>query len=245
MNLRLSWESPWWLLALVLVPYAYWRWRRYVLLPGIARQQRWVPLLRALALFCLILAAAGTTVWAPRPGVELHVLVDASASVLPEGRERAFGVVRSLAELLGPHDRIMLYAFGGDVVSLGEIERGGGVPGAVAADPGATDIAAALTVALGRAAPGANARILLISDGVESVGTPEPWRRWPHPAGLPSTRFRCPGSTAPRWKWKTWRSPPPWPRVSRTAPGRSCAARFPPGRRCASTGTAASSRRGT
>lgn len=170
MNLRLSWESPWWLLALVLVPYAYWRWRRYVLLPGIARQQRWVPLLRALALFCLILAAAGTTVWAPRPGVELHVLVDTSASVLPEGRERAFGVVRSLAELLGPHDRIMLYAFGGDVVSLGEIERGGGVPGAVAADPGATDIAAALTVALGRAAPGANARILLISDGVETRG---------------------------------------------------------------------------
>ena len=171
MSTRIEVSQPWWLLALAVVPYAYWIWRRYTLLPGVSRQQRFVPALRALSLILLVLASAQSTVWAPRPGVDVYVLIDASASIPPSERSRAQQAVESLAGLLGPYDRMAVYAFGRDTVLTGTYGRNSASPASMAApDPTATDVSRAIMLALDRAGAGGNARILLLSDGVETTG---------------------------------------------------------------------------
>lgn len=173
MSVRIGLQSPWWLVAAIAIPYAFWMWRRYAALPGVPRHQRWVSVLRALALLALALTLAQATVWAPRPGVDLIVLVDQSASVPLEERFRAQRAVRDLARLLGPEDRMAVYAFGRDVVFLGAYSGGesaADVDFSGAPDPSATDVAQALRVALERAQTGANSRILILSDGIETQG---------------------------------------------------------------------------
>jgi len=135
-----SFGAPWVLLGLPLL----------LLLP---RGRTWLG--RFLTLVLLLLALAQPSL--ERPSREVAVLVDVSESVGENGLEalQAFdlgGVQRSF------------YAFAGDVVPLGRTPPEGEQTGA--AGPERTDLARALQVA---AASGAG-RVLLLSDGAQSVG---------------------------------------------------------------------------
>ena len=165
----IQFESPLWLAGLLLSAYAFWSW--WTRAP---RSSKVVPVFRALAVACLTLALAGATWMRAVPGIDLHVLVDRSASVDGESQAKAEAFIQELSRLLGPSDRIALYSFGRDVqVELplsGSVARQAfqSVP-----DATATDIEAALRAALLRADPRANSRIVLLSDGIQTVGDAE------------------------------------------------------------------------
>lgn len=167
----ISFLSPWWLLALLILPFSFVSWHRYSRAPGVSRPHALIPYVRSLTLLLLILTLAGATRWTPVAGVDIHVLVDGSASVSAAAQIRARSVVERLGELLGPDDRMTLYTFGRSLVPLGVYQGGGfdvnlqGPP-----DGSATRIEHALAAVLQRLPENANSRVLILSDGIETEG---------------------------------------------------------------------------
>ncbi len=137
----LTFQLPWLLLALPLL----------LLLP---RRSGWW--LRVLTLTLLVVALAGPTL--RQPGGQLVVLLDVSSSV-GDGARTALATV----DMEGLSPEPLWFGFAADTVKL----PGPGAPVPAALDAGATDLARALQVAAGSGA----SRILLVSDGVESVGS--------------------------------------------------------------------------
>ena len=145
--LGITFSSPWWLLAAIAIPYAWWMWRRYSRLLGVPPSHRFLPAFRGLALAFLVLAVAGATLRTPLAGVDLYVLFDGSASIAAVDQRKARDVVDTLATLLGPDDRMNLFMFGRDVVSLGAYQEGLEPSAALSqasVDPSATRLAYAL-----------------------------------------------------------------------------------------------------
>ena len=174
MALGITFSSPWWLLAAIAIPYAWWMWRRYSRLLGVPPSHRFLPALRGLALAFLVLAVAGATLRTPLAGVDLYVLFDGSASIAAVDQRKARDVVDTLATLLGPDDRMNLFMFGRDVVSLGAYQEGLEPSAALSqasVDPSATRLAYALEGVFQRLPAQSNARVLIFSDGVETGDT--------------------------------------------------------------------------
>lgn len=173
MALGITLTSPWWLAAALVLPYAWWTWHRYVRQLGITASHRFVPGLRVVTLCLLILTLSGATLRTPLRGVDLYVLLDGSASVSLNEQRKAREVVRTLGTLLGPADQMSVFAFGRDIVSLGvysqDIQPATNFQ--ASPDPSATRLAYALEGILQRLPPQSNARILVISDGVETHDT--------------------------------------------------------------------------
>lgn len=169
--LEISFLSPWWLLAVLVLPFAFASWRRYSRAPGVSRPHVLVPYVRTLTLLLLIMTLAGATRWTPVAGVDLHVLIDGSASVPASDQARARSVAERLSQLLGPDDRMTVYTFGRDLVPLGVYLEGSlnlhlqGAP-----DGSATRLEHALSSVLQRLPENANSRVLILSDGVETQG---------------------------------------------------------------------------
>lgn len=129
--------------------------------------------LRLLALAALVLALAGFGIKgrAAARHVEAIALVDQSRSIAPDQEEWMRTKVRELAGAMGPGDQFAALGFGRDVrmLSAPGDPRLASIP-PVSADRGATDIAGALTVALSLFSPEADKRILLLTDGNQTVG---------------------------------------------------------------------------
>lgn len=138
-----TFATPWLLVGLVFLVIPFWR---------VSAKRAW--LWRALALACLIIALAGPSI--DRPSHDVAVVVDVSDSV----GGNALSALESFDFSELPADPNVIY-FGAEATTS---ELGEAPPGFL--DTSQTDIAIALQVA---AASGAE-RLLLVSDGAQSVG---------------------------------------------------------------------------
>ena len=129
--------------------------------------------LRILVLVALVAALAGfgiPTRTASRE-VETVALIDQSRSIAPDQQAWMRERIRELAEASGARDHLAVLGFGRDVRMLSAMgdPRLLAMP-PLAADAGATDIAEAVTAADSLFTPEADKRILLLSDGNQTVG---------------------------------------------------------------------------
>jgi Ca-activated chloride channel homolog len=151
-----------------------------VVLPGLIAARRgkvWIggaaAALRLAAFVALVLALSGfgiPTRTASRR-VETIALVDQSRSIAPDQESWMRAQVFALAHASRPSDHLAILGFGRDVRMLSSM----GDPRLIAiprraADSGATDIAEALTAADSLFSPDADKRILLLSDGNQTIG---------------------------------------------------------------------------
>ena len=129
--------------------------------------------LRVLAFVALVFALSGfgiPTRTASRQ-VETVALIDQSHSIAPDQEKWMHRNVRDLARASGAGDQLAILGFGRDVRMLSPM----GDPRLltmppISADSGATDIGEALTAADSLFSPEADKRILLLSDGNQTVG---------------------------------------------------------------------------
>jgi uncharacterized membrane protein len=154
--------EPAWLAIAIPLAFALARW------PPATRLRR---LLRAALFGVLALALARPAVLLPRRGGTLVVVADRSASMPAESAEVEDEVLRRLASARGVHDRLAVAAFGARAAaeSAGEGFHG------FTADVGreASDLAAALDLALGLLPAGDAGRLLVVSDGRWTGRDPE------------------------------------------------------------------------
>jgi len=129
--------------------------------------------LRVLAFVALVFALSGFGIPAKTASrhVETVALIDQSRSIAPDQQNWMRLKVRELARASGPRDHLAILGFGRDVRMLSPM----GDPRLIAmppisADAGATDIGEALTAADSLFSPEADKRIVLLSDGNQTVG---------------------------------------------------------------------------
>jgi Ca-activated chloride channel homolog len=129
--------------------------------------------LRALAFAVLVFALAGLGISALVPAHHLEVvaLVDQSHSIAPDQADWMAAAVERVGGAMAAGSRLAVMGFGRDVRLLSPFSdpRLAAVRGP-SANGGATDIAGALAAAQGLFAPGAEKRILLLSDGNQTAG---------------------------------------------------------------------------
>ncbi|MFL7791337.1 MAG: VWA domain-containing protein [Anaerolineae bacterium] len=168
----MAFTQPFFLLLLIILPYfVYLGWPkgRY------GRGRAWAALvLRCLIVAFAILSLAGMQ--AVRGGDELAVvfLVDVSDSVSESEQERALTFVEEALAALGPDDRAALVLFGADAL----VERpmvGGGDLGEIASIPLAhqTDLEGAIRLGMALFPTGAARRMVILSDGLPTLGEAE------------------------------------------------------------------------
>lgn len=197
--LPFTFEAPGWLLGLLLAPLLFGRFHRHAARPAARGAERALPILRTAALAALSLALAGAAWRSLAPGVDLHVVVDRSLSIDARGREEADRVVEQLMSALGPSDRIAVYPFASEaLVARGLAPSPHGWEPPAEPDGRATHIQGAIEVALDRLDPNRSARILLLSDGLETAGDAEAVLERARAAGVPIDTYllsRDPGSS--------------------------------------------------
>lgn len=175
--MALTFELPAaWLLA-VPVGLALWRWRSRGPLTNVAR---------ALAALCLIAALAGPRVALGPPGRDLVLVIDRSESMPAETSALAEELVRLAAEERRRGDRVSVVAFGrAPAVELAPTEAALPATWNAPVDPGASDLASALDLAL-RLVPAARpARLLVLSDGEATGADPVAAARRARARGIP------------------------------------------------------------
>ena len=99
------------------------------------------------------------------------VAIDESSSIAPDQRAWMMRRLAQLRRAMNLRDRLAVIGFGRDtrlIAALGDPRLARGEPGG--ADPGATDIAGALTTALGVFPQDDEKRLLILTDGNETVG---------------------------------------------------------------------------
>jgi len=176
---RIAWDNPWWLLlALLAIPLAVVALRAFTSMTRLRRGSAAVARLALLALLAAALAGASGVRETDRLAVV--VVADLSASAVRYGRgpDGSTGAVDSVRSFLaraqegrGAEDLLGVVAFGRTVSPVA-------TPSASAVadrplptvDGSGTDIAAALRTAAAMVPPDSAGRIVLISDGNETVG---------------------------------------------------------------------------
>lgn len=128
--------------------------------------------LRGAAVALLLLAVGGVAVPMPDDRLSVVFLVDESQSIAPVMRERAVGFVREQIERMRPDDRAAVVGFGAGarlrvpLQSRPNVDAWGGAE----VDPTATDIEAAVRLALATFPDTGARRLVLLSDGNETRG---------------------------------------------------------------------------
>jgi len=167
-------DEPLWLLLLLVLPAAlFWGWRRVRvrLSPG---RLRAVKLLRAVGLLLLVLALAGLTAWWREDRLTVLFAVDASRSVGLEARAEALRFLEEASGNLPPGDLAGVLVFGAEAM-VDTLPGRDWRAGEVLARPGAdgTDLEAVVQLARGLFPPGHEARLVLLTDGLETTGRVE------------------------------------------------------------------------
>ena len=161
-------SNPLALLALVILPFLFWVGRPI-------RKDAWREWL-SLALRCtivglVVLGLAGAQTVRAADELSVVFLVDASDSIPPAEREQAIEWVADAIEALKPGDRAAVVLFGADALVerplsyLSELAPVSSVPRSLH-----TDIDAAIRLGLALLPAGTARRLVIISDGVETVG---------------------------------------------------------------------------
>jgi Mg-chelatase subunit ChlD/uncharacterized membrane protein len=170
--MSIAFDHPWTLLALLLaLPLSWWGWRSLAWCSfgstslGLA--------LRVVVLALLVLALAGPAIDWRSDAASVVVVMDTSASVPMELRTQAEASIRAAAAKRRAGDRLGVVTFANrpEVVSLPVVDVAGTLT-LHAGNSGATDIAAALRMALAVVPADTATRILLVSDGNSTVGNP-------------------------------------------------------------------------
>ncbi|HEX8220019.1 MAG TPA: vWA domain-containing protein, partial [Chloroflexia bacterium] len=127
--------------------------------------------LRTLILTLLTLAIAGTQLIATGGPLNVVFLVDRSASVSDSSRQGSFDYVRQAIRSMGPEDRAAVVLFGETAVLDRALSADTEWAAVGIEPPGlATDRADALQVGTALFPEGGARRLVLLSDGVETVG---------------------------------------------------------------------------
>ncbi len=173
----LRFGSPWWLLALALLPVLFWQARRS--LTGLGAFRRWTSLaLRMLLVAATVLALAEAYWRQESREVTVVYLVDGSDSLPRRDQEKLLDYVRatSVKRESGPGRRADdcggLVLFGGSASVERSPAENFRTPDALASiiDTGHTDIAEGLRLAAASFPAGSRKRIVLLTDGVETRG---------------------------------------------------------------------------
>ncbi|MCI0580433.1 MAG: VWA domain-containing protein [Chloroflexi bacterium] len=165
----MNFTAPLALLLLLFIPYFVWLGRPRA---GAARWREWTSLgLRLLIIFVLVLSLAGAQVVRAADDLAVVFLVDASDSIGPEQAEQAEAFVRQSIESLGPADQAAVIVFGSNALverpmsGLAELAPVTSVPQTLH-----TDIAEAIRLGLALFPAGSARRLVLLSDGVATLG---------------------------------------------------------------------------
>ena len=167
-------ENPIWLILLLALPPAFIGWHRFLRSPGVAGPTKAVAYLRTLVLLSLILALAGARLAVPQ-GTDVFFVLDISHSISAEAQLRSMDFIRQSAALAGRKDRTALVAFaaqayldrppGSDLRQLRTIES---IPAKTD-----TNLEAALQLLLAQADPERPTKVVLMTDGQETLGNAE------------------------------------------------------------------------
>ena len=166
----LDFSDPAWLWALlVFVPILYfWKTSRVPATP----LRRWVTLgLRSILILAIVLSLAGTRVVWFNKGICVVFVLDQSQSVPGQAREVVRERLQTEVDKMTTDDRFVVVEFGGDAV-LGSLPspKGQMPPPVKVSEPGRTDIARALRLALASFPQDRQKRIVLFSDGNQNSG---------------------------------------------------------------------------
>lgn len=165
----MGFTEPVYLLLLVpLCGWVLWTGRRML---GVSRARRRLILaLRMLILLLIVLALAGWQGLMPLRKVCTVFVLDASASISEGGRERARAFLREALALAPDDSRTALVVFGEEaLIEWMPASRKELAPILSRPNPDGTDIASALRLALAAFPDGYARRIVLLSDGNETV----------------------------------------------------------------------------
>ena len=144
----------------------------FAALSGLRAWTAW--LLRCLLVLALILALAGVQLVRVNRDLVVVFALDSSHSIATESREEALEFIRKATLSSHREDRGALVMFGRDaVVETESLRRGAAVQPTSTPDPGHTDLAGVLRLAVGLIPPDRAGRIVLLSDGNENVGAVE------------------------------------------------------------------------
>ena len=165
----MSFSSPWVLLALLALPiaaYLGWPRRRF------QRARAWTSLLlRLLILSLVILALAGASIVRATDQLAVVFLLDRSDSMDEAARQAQEAFVRDALDALPPGDQAAVVAFGANAL----VERPMGPSAQLAplrSTPitGNTDLEEAISLGLALFPEGAARRLVVLSDGAQTVG---------------------------------------------------------------------------
>lgn len=166
----IAFQHPAWLILLLLLPLAWLQWARAGnRVPTRVRGK--VAILRTLVVLCLVLALAGPE-WASRQaGFDVLLLLDVSESMAVDAEALTAEYMQVLEQQLGARDRLGVVLFGAEplVYKLPDEAVSGPIP--LLPDGGTTDIERALRVAAALSPADRTARIVLVSDGRETLGS--------------------------------------------------------------------------
>ena len=166
--MRLLFAQPTLLLGLLLVPLVVWLGLRT--LPR-TRRSLLIIALRSVALLSLVLALAGAALGVPKRDLSVVFLVDASDSLGSGGRAAAVDWVRRAHGEAGGADKAGVVMFGKEPLVEKDVAAAGELGDVLSRpDATATDIGAAVRLALALFPEGAQKRIVLVSDGNDTSG---------------------------------------------------------------------------
>ncbi|MFN8637701.1 MAG: VWA domain-containing protein [Chloroflexota bacterium] len=164
--LRFTFEQPYWLFALILVPFIL-----MLAAPWLRRASGWrrgtAAILRTLILCLLIVAQARPTLWATDEHVTAALVIDRSESMSGPIRAAADQWLQGAISEVRPDDKVTMVRFGRQAVA----DRPGSPEQPV--DGTATNLESAIRLA-GDLLPGRGTRrVVVVSDGWENLGDAE------------------------------------------------------------------------
>jgi hypothetical protein len=165
----MNFTAPLALILLLFIPYFVWLGRPR---SRAGRRRDWISLgLRLLIIALLILSLAGSQLVRAADDLAVVFLVDGSDSIRPEQAEQAETLVRAAIEQLGPNDQAAVIVFGSNALverpmsGLAELAPVTSVPQTLH-----TDIAEAIRLGMALFPAGNARRIVLVSDGIATLG---------------------------------------------------------------------------
>ncbi|HVX86535.1 MAG TPA: VWA domain-containing protein [Phycisphaerae bacterium] len=166
----LDFAQPLWLLGLLLLaPIFYW-WKTSRVAGSPIRRSVALAL-RSLLILALVLALAGTRVVWFTKGICVVFVLDQSQSVPGAARDVARERIQNEIQKMTDDDQFVVVEFAGDaILESVPSPKGPMPPASKVADPGRTDIARALRLAMASFPPDRQKRIVLFSDGNQNNG---------------------------------------------------------------------------